>query len=721
MSGRREAERSDPAVHAYSEAELRQLAYGEGQWLYGDGALVVLKSLLQSGISYFGGYPGAPTANLIDAVADAYETILEPLGIYVESSANEMSAGALLTASAFLPVRGAVTWKVLGNSVASDVLDHVAAIGVQNGAMIVVGEDYGVSSTSVAMRSLPWAMKSGMPVLDPRGDLAFLSQLVMEGMDLSEQAHLPVVLLLRPQLSHAHGWIETQANRRALLNVRDKIAAIPKDPSKTPLPPNTQMHEQSKYSERLPAAQRFIVAHGLNERWGNPRARIGIITHGFTWNTVLRSLQELDLADTAGNVAEDIEIFQLNAVFPLVPDQIADFIAPKDAVLLVEEGKPNLIEQGVRAILHEQGIGTRFVAHELIPAAGELVPDRVLPPLGTFLAEVLPGRRAEIRAAVEVLMDRKRQAERLLPPVTPRIPTFCVGCPERPVFSQMKILEQTTGQVDFHAGDVGCYGMAGLEPFRMADSNMGMGAGLAAAAALSEMTAQKTVAVIGDGTLWHSGLNSSVVNGLYNNQNALYVVLDNGWTAMTGHHENPTTGRTLTGQRVPVRMKIDQALRGLGIRQVETVNPYDFRAFLRKYRRLRDDPRGGIRVLISQAECQLERQRRVRPERQRKIAAGERVVVEKFGVDGEVCVGDHACIRLNGCPSLTLGESPNTLRSSPVASVDQQCVGCGVCGEVAHAAWLCPSFYKVSVVVNARWYDRLLAWMTGRLVRTQAA
>lgn len=116
----------------------------------------------------------------------------------------------------------------------------------------------------------------------------------------------------------------------------------------------------------------------------------------------------------------------------------------------------------------------------------------------------------------------------------------------------------------------------------------------------------------------------------------------------------------------------------------------------------------------------IERQRRIRPKRQKDIAAGKRVVVERLGVDDEVCVGDHACIRFNGCPSLTLGESPNRLRESKIATIDHQCVGCGVCGEVAQAAWLCPSFYKVSVVINTPWYERIVEKISGMFVRAKA-
>jgi indolepyruvate ferredoxin oxidoreductase alpha subunit len=276
------------------------------------------------------------------------------------------------------------------------------------------------------------------------------------------------------------------------------------------------------------------------------------------------------------------------------------------------------------------------------------------------------------------------------------------------VFAQMKIAEYNTGKQDWHAGDVGCYGMAGFAPFFMADSNIGMGGGLAAATAVSALSEQPNVSVVGDGTLWHSAFNTSAANAVYNNQEATYIVLDNKWTAMTGAHENPNVGRLMTGEPVNARMSIEATFRAFGVEELERANPYDFREFQAKLAKIRRDAKlPKLRVLISEAECQLQRQRRVRPERERDIAAGRRVEIDRLGVDEDVCVGDHACMRFNGCPSLTLKESPNTLHTAPVAAIDHSCVGCGVCGEITTAAKLCPSFFKVTRVENPGWMERI--------------
>lgn len=711
--------------HAFSEADVQQLEFGEGQRLYGDGALVVLKGMLEAGISYFGGYPGAPTSNLIDAAADAYEAVLKPRGIYMESSANEMSAAAMCTASCYTPIRGAVTWKVLGNGVATDVLDHVSQIGVKGGAVVIVGEDYGVSSTTVAQRTLPWAMKSGILVIDPRADQQLLLELTRISFDLSEASNAVVALLLRPQLSHANAEVKVSSNQQPRYNTKDKIEFSVAEPHRYPLPPNTQRQEIERYSDRLPRAEQFILDNDLNERFGSSDGRIGLITHGTVFNTTMRVLSLLGLADENGNLDPAFDLLQLNVVNPLCLDQIADFMAGKEQVLLIEEGQPDLIEKQIRSLLHERKIDTPFSGHDLIPGVGELLPGKLIGPLAEFTAQHLPEKADDIKARAAEKTERQQMAAKLFSkPVTPRPPTFCTGCPERPVFSQMKINEMLTGEKDWHATDVGCYGMAGLAPFNMADSNMGMGGGLAAATALSAMSSQHNVSVVGDGTLWHSAMNTCVVNGLYNQQDATYVVLDNKWTAMTGAHENPNSGPQLTGEAGGGDLNIERTFKAMGVKQIVKANPYKFKDFQKKLKKIQAPKDPQLRVIISEAECQLQRQRSVKPERKKMLAAGERVEVERLGVDNDVCVGDHACMRVNGCPSLTLDDSNNKLKSTQVAAIDTTCVGCGVCGEIAHAARLCPSFHKVTVTHNINWYEKLWLKLKSVLIpvgRTAAA
>jgi indolepyruvate ferredoxin oxidoreductase alpha subunit len=168
-------------------------------------------------------------------------------------------------------------------------------------------------------------------------------------------------------------------------------------------------------------------------------------------------------------------------------------------------------------------------------------------------------------------------------------------------------------------------------------------------------------------------------------------------------------------------MTITEALRGLGVRWVRTVDPYRISQMIGALREALTTREGGLKVVIARGECQLERQRRERPRLRSLAARGQTVRQPRFGVDPDVCTGDHSCMRLNGCPSLTLRENPDPLREDPIAHVDETCVGCGVCGEVAHAAVLCPSFYEVRIVRNPGRWTRWLAAFRRAVIRRLAA
>jgi len=211
-----------------------------------------------------------------------------------------------------------------------------------------------------------------------------------------------------------------------------------------------------------------------------------------------------------------------------------------------------------------------------------------------------------------------------------------------------------------------------------------------------------------------SGLTSGVASAVFNRQDSVLVILENFYTSATGQQANPSTGRNARDEAVP--MSIPAALRGVGVKWIRQVNPYRISRMLRVLREALTTREPGLKVVIARGECQLERQRRERPMFARRAREGHRVVKPRFGVDPDVCTGDHSCMRFNGCPSLTLKENPDPLRDDPVAHVDQSCVGCGVCGEVAHTAALCPSFYEARVVENPSLLDRARARVGSALI-----
>src|SRR3982074_176053 len=194
--------------------EVQSLRLGDGDTFQGEGILAVTKALLQSGVSYVGGYQGAPVSHLLDVLVDA-EDIMSELGVHLETCANEASAAAMLGASINYPLRGAVTWKsIVGTNVAADALSNLASPGVVGGALIILGEDYGEGASGVHERSHAYALKSSMWLIAPRPDLPTIVRMVEKGFELSEASHAPVMLELRIRACHVTGSFSTKRNRR---------------------------------------------------------------------------------------------------------------------------------------------------------------------------------------------------------------------------------------------------------------------------------------------------------------------------------------------------------------------------------------------------------------------------------------------------------------------------------------------------------------------------
>jgi indolepyruvate ferredoxin oxidoreductase alpha subunit len=205
--------------------------------------------------------------------------------------------------------------------------------------------------------------------------------------------------------------------------------------------------------------------------------------------------------------------------------------------------------------------------------------------------------------------------------------------------------------------------------------------------------------VMGDGGFWHNGLATGAVNAQWNDYDAVLIIVDNGYAAATGQHHLPSTGTTPRG--VPAQVSIEKTLKGIGVTWLRHIDSYSLTDAYRTIREALDARGKGLRVIISDNECMLARQRVERPAKEAARRSGMPVLDARFGVDEEVCTGDHSCMRFNGCPSLTLKQSSDPLKATPVAHVDQGCLACGHCGEVAHTAQLCPSFYKARGFANA--------------------
>ena len=702
--------------------EVELLKLGEGATFHGEGILAVTKALLQSGVSYVGGYQGAPVSHMMDVLNDARD-IMDDLGIHIETNASEAGAAAMLGASINYPIRGAVTWKsTVGTNVASDALSNLASAGVKGGALIVIGEDYGEGSSIIQERTHAFATKSQMWLLDPRPNLPTITAMVEKGFELSEASNTPVFLELRIRACHVHGSFQTKANKRPLVSTRDALENPDFDYSRICLPPATYAQEKHKIEVRWPAAVKFIREHKLNEFFDGELGDTGIICQGGLYNATVRALQQLGLADAFG--ATRIPIYCLNVTYPQIPEEIVQFCTGKRSVLIVEEGQPAYIEESILATLRRHEVnGTRIYGKEagkkdnvVFPLAGEYTGETVLNGVARFIEAAAP-RGLDVshaRGTYEQLVSSKKKAADMLGiPVPSRPPGFCVGCPERPVFSAMKLVERDQGKLHISA-DIGCHLFSTLPPFNIGNTVLGYGLGLASNSAIDPLFSRRTVTIMGDGGFWHNGLTSGIANAVFNRDDGILVIMKNGYTSATGTQNIPSSPHQ--SEHKSTDMGIERTLKGLGVTWMKTVNNYHITDMAKTLRDAMNSSYQGLKVIIAEGECQLERQRRIKPINAAKLKRGERVLRTRFGVDEDTCSGDHSCIRLSGCPSLTIKASSDPLKVDPVAHVNNDCVGCGLCGEVSHAAILCPSFYRAEIVQNASAWDRLKARLRGRFI-----
>jgi indolepyruvate ferredoxin oxidoreductase alpha subunit len=245
---------------------------------------------------------------------------------------------------------------------------------------------------------------------------------------------------------------------------------------------------------------------------------------------------------------------------------------------------------------------------------------------------------------------------------------------------------------------------------------MGYGLGPAANAAFDGGGERRAISLLGDGGFWHNGLSSSIGNMVFNKSDNVVVIVDNYYSAATG-------GQDVLSSRAENTTKatnnpISNALKGVGVEWVRQIDhTYDVGKVRDTVREALTTEFKGPKVIVASSECMLNKQRREKPIRNKAIKDGRRVEIPRFGVDQDVCTGDHACIRLSGCPSLSLKKLDDPLRDDPIAHIDQTCVGCGNCGEVADAAVLCPSFYRADVVHNPGKFETWRARVNAKIIK----
>ncbi|MCE7733617.1 MAG: indolepyruvate ferredoxin oxidoreductase subunit alpha [Candidatus Heimdallarchaeota archaeon] len=716
---------------------MKQLLLAEGETITGDMSIMFLKGSLESGISYTAGYPGAPTSNVLDLLGDAQDKILNKYGIYFEASTNEAAAATKMYLSINEKLRGFVNWKVVGTNVASDVMLHVASSGVKGGAVILIGEDEECISTTVKMKSQIYGEGFFLPVIDSIGDATNFIEMTRLSYKLSEYCNQPVMFLFRSHTGNMWGSAKVKNNQQSEISMNNKAKEFNPDLSRVSIPPASVLLFKEKYEDRLPKAIEFIRDNKMNKVFkGEQTSKIGIITHGGIYNYVITTMHDLGLASLTGRVA--VDLLALNVTFPLVPEELIQFVEGKDKIFVIEQGTPNFIEKELKTLLFDLGktvevYGKISSRHKngYIPEVDILTPEVLIGPIANFFLSETP-INGQAKFIEKVLIEHENHREILVNDIMENLivrgPTFCSGCPERPVFANIKRVEEELGERFVRLIDIGCYTMAKLAPFNLSDSCTGMGSSLDTAMGMTNLYDKHVVAVFGDGTLFHSGLRN-FDNAVHNNLNQIYdqtgsekgktsvllFILLNYHTAMTGDQENPQTlfefhqgknnrkGKNLRGEAVE-RLNLEKVLKTHGANWVKTVPSYEMGKMKKTIHEALKKP--GLKVIISDGECALEKTRHESKYRAELLSKGKRWMDPGTQVDPKLCAGCWPCTEYIGCPSEGKIDSPNPLKKGTIREMDSSCLGCGVCSSVTQEFGLCPSTYNYYTVSNPSILER---------------
>jgi len=567
----------------------------------------IARGAYEAGALVASAYPGTPSTEIL-------ENILQYQDIQASWAPNEKVALEVGIGASFGGARALVTMKHVGVNVAADPLFTLSYTGVRGGLVLVTADDPELHSSQNEQDNRNYARFAKVPMFEPSDSQEAL-EFTRLAFEASERFDAPVMLRTTTRISHSKSVVETA----------EPVSGLPrpslvKDPPKFVMLPGNARKRHLVVEERLLEMADWACRQPFN-RIEEGTSDIGIITAGVAYNH-------------AREVFPNASFLKLGLVNPLPKKLIAEFAARFKTLYVIEELDP-FIEEQVRAM----GIEVR--GKDALPICGELTPGR-------------------IRSGFD--LDQPEPAVQDLDPVPNRPPNMCPGCPHRAAFLALNRLNA------YVAGDIGCYTLGFMPPLSAMDTCICMGASIGNATGLARVLPpedrQKVVAVIGDSTFLHTGVNG-LMDMVYNKSTATVVILDNRITAMTGRQDNPGSGHTLAGDPAH-QVNLEMLCRSVGVEHVRVVDPYDLDATRNAI--AEEMAREAVSVVITRRPCMLMKRDKV-------------ALRTPLFVDPDKCVGCKACLKL-GCPAI---EWRPEAGPKGQASVNRLlCVGCGVCEQMCH-------------------------------------
>ena len=649
-----------------------------------NGNELLIQGALEAGFHLYTGYPGSPLADFFNILYEEKDN-LQKKGIRVVIANSEANAAAMASGAKMAGQNVLVAMKSMGLHVASDALSvgNFANPG-KSGVVVAVGDDPWSISTSTPADSRYLFKHLHMPFLEPSTPQE-LKDWMAKALELSQKSSVYAGILLTTFMAEGGGRVEIGEEK--ILD-QTPVTLDPREfnlSSNVMVPPNSLLADKEMILNRFPRIKNILEEMNLDEVFGNKSSDIGIISSGAVFETLKQVLEE-------SNLISEIKLYKAASTYPFNEKQLLPFLKSIKQLIVVEE-KRGFLEGEVKELCNKFSISLPVMGKEFktdhgftegFPAFGGLNYEIIYKKLTSALDHL------EWNKSGEICFNTLPESTKLDVLLPKRLPTFCPGCPHRETLSIMKDVRATLADKNVQLishGDVGCYSLSFLEPFKEMHDLSAMGQGGSLGAGADIFTTNPSVVLMGDSTFFHSGM-TSISNSVQMGHNITYILLDNDNTAMTGHQSSPRTEISVEGNKRPRQNMLDVA-KSLLVNEAIEVNPSD-RYF---YKNLLTEMvvRPGVKVIVSNKECGLTFHGRKKREDRKLHNSGQTEKVREFyQINTDACEDCRACVDLTGCPGLS---QANDAYGTKVMIDPQICVSDSYCTKIK----ACPSFELVQV------------------------
>lgn len=654
-----------------------------------NGNELIVQGGLEAGFNLYTGYPGSPLADYFNILYKRKDEF-HNRGIRVSIANSEANAAAMASGCKQAGKDCLVAMKSMGLHVASDALsvgnfanpgevkiDPETGEEIYPGVVIVVGDDPWSMSTSTPADSRYLYKHLHIPFLEPSTPQE-LKDWMKIALEISKRTSVYQGLLLTTYMAEGGGRVEVGEAKE----INGDIVTL--DPATFDLsknvmvPPNSLKADVSMINDRFPKVEKVLAELSLDQVFGKEDAKVGFISTGVVFETLKQVLEE-------GALLDHFSLYKVACSYPLITKQLLPYLKGLDTLIIVEE-KRGFLENELKSFCVEHDVNIKIHGKKFNDSEG-------FPAHGGLSFEIVRDKTKELFNLLDINMckDLKHESISLGLDLPRRLPTFCPGCPHRETLSLLKdlreVLKDQEGLNLLSHGDVGCYSLSFLPPFKEMHNLSAMGQGGALGAGVDIFSDNPSVVLMGDSTFFHSGL-TDISNSLQIGHNITYILLDNDNTAMTGHQMSPASGITVEGVKRP-RQNMLSVVKGLGVTEAIDINPSD-RYF---YKNLLIDyvHKPGVKVIVSNKECGLTYHGRMKAKERKATGTGETVEKKSFyQINTSVCEDCRACVENTGCPGLT---QIHDAYGSKVSIDPQICVADSYCTKIK----ACPSFELVEV------------------------